>query len=78
MSVSAFHIWILGFFPILPCRFAQALSSWMGNIGEQQSLSLYTDSQWDSSLAFGWAAQELSHSCSEAIPVLLWLYAWGH
>jgi len=25
-----------------------------------------------------WAAQGLSCSSSEAIPVLLWLYAWGH
>ena len=78
MSVSALHIWIWGFSPILPCRFAQALSSWMGSIGEQQSSSLSTDTNRDSSLGFGWATQGLSHSCSEAISVLLWLYAWGH
>ena len=69
MSVSALYIWIWGFSPILPCRFAQALSSWMGSLGEQQSSSLSADSQWDSSLDFGWAIQGLSGSCSEVIPV---------
>ena len=78
MSVSALHIWIWGFSPILPCKFTQAPSSWMGNVSEQQSSSLSTDSQWNSSLGFDWATQGLSRSCSEAIPVLLWLYARGH
>uniref|UniRef100_UPI00358F1F94 glutamate receptor-interacting protein 2-like n=1 Tax=Myxine glutinosa TaxID=7769 RepID=UPI00358F1F94 len=59
-------------------RFTQALSSWIGNVSEQQSSSLSTDFQWNSGLGFGWATQRLSHFCSEAIPVLLWLYAWGH
>jgi hypothetical protein len=45
---------------------------------DQQSSSLFTDFQFNSSLGFGWAAQGLSHYCSEAIPALLWLYAWGH
>jgi hypothetical protein len=49
---------------------------WSG--GKQQSSSLSTGFKWDSSLGFGWATQRLSHSCSEAIPELLWLYAWGH
>jgi hypothetical protein len=43
----------------------------MGGVGEQQSSSLSTDFQWDSSLGFGWATQGLSDSCSEAIPALL-------
>jgi hypothetical protein len=47
-------------------------------LGEQQSSSLSPDFQWDSGLGFGWATQGLSHSCFEAIPALLWLYAWGH
>jgi hypothetical protein len=47
----------------------------MGSSGEQQSSSLSTDFQLDSSLGFGWATQGLSHSCSESIPTLLWLYA---
>ena len=54
MCVSALHIWIWGLCPILPCRFTQALSSWMGSVGERQSSSLSTDSQWDWSLGFGW------------------------
>ena len=78
MTVSALHIWIWGFSPILPCRFAQALSSRIGSVGEQRSSSLSTDSQWDLSLGFVWATQVHSRSCSEAIPVLLWLYDWGH
>jgi hypothetical protein len=49
----------------------------MGNGSEQQSSSLSTYVQWDSSLGFGWVTQGFSHSCSEAISVLLWLYAWG-
>ena len=52
--------------------------SWKRSVDEHQSSNLSTDSQWDSSLGFGWATQGLSRSCSEAIPVLLWLYAWGH
>ena len=52
--------------------------SWMVICGEQQSSSLSTDSQWDSSRGFGGATQGLSYSCFEAISVLLWLYAWGH
>jgi len=78
VSVSTLHVWIWGVSPILPCRFAQALSSWMRRIGEQQYSSLSTDFQWDSSLTFGWATQGRSHYCSEAIPVLLWLHASGH
>ena len=35
MSVSALHIWIWGFSPIHSFRFSQALSSWMGSVGEQ-------------------------------------------
>ena len=31
ISVSALYIWIWGFSSILPCRFAQALSRWMGS-----------------------------------------------
>ena len=31
-----------------------------------------------SRLDFGWATQGLSHSCSQSIPVLLWLYACSH
>jgi hypothetical protein len=50
----------------------------MGSGGEQQSSSLSTDFQLDSSLDFGWATQRLSHSHSEVIPALLWLYAWGY
>jgi len=50
----------------------------MGSVKEQQPSSLSTDYQWDSSLGFGWATQGLSHYCSEAIPVLLWLDAWGY
>ena len=70
MSVSALHIRIWGFSPILLFRFAQTLSCWMGSIGEQQSSSLSTDSQWDSSRGFLWATQGLSHSCSEAIQIV--------
>jgi len=76
-SLSALHIWIWGFSPI-PYRFYQALSSWIWSVGEQQSSSRSIDSPWDLSLSFGWATQGLCGSCSEAIPVLLWLYAWGH
>jgi hypothetical protein len=68
------HICIWGFYPILPWRFTQALLSYMGNGSEQQSSTLSTDFQCDSSLGFGW----VSHSCSEAIRALLWLYAWRH
>ena len=50
----------------------------MGSDGEAQTSSLSTDFKWDSSPGFGWATQGLSHSSSEAIPALLWLYAWGH
>ena len=44
MSVTALHIWIWGLTPIIPCSFAQALSSWMGSIGENQSSHLSADS----------------------------------
>ena len=67
------------FLKIPPCRFTQVLSSWIGSVGEQQFSSLSsTDSQWGSSLGYSWATQGLEGSCSEAILVLLWLYAWGH
>jgi hypothetical protein len=34
--------------------------------------------KWIQVWALAGATQRLSHACSEAIPALLWLYAWGH
>ena len=71
-----YHLYTSGFGDFLPFFHADLLK--LGSFSEQQSSSLSTDSRWDSSLGFGWATQGLSHSCSEAISVLLWLYVWGH
>ena len=76
--VCLYQLCTSGFGDFLPFFLADLLKLCHVGWGEHESSSLSTDSQWDSSLGFSWATQGLSRTCSEAIPVLLWLYTWCH
>ena len=64
---KVFHTWIWGSSVILPCRSSPVPSGWMVNVGGQTFSGLSRDAQLGLGQGSGWASQEWSQSCSEAL-----------